>query len=142
MIDQQKLIDIIKNPSKYMKDQDNFCKLINILLVDINILTNKLSIYQQNILNSKYGYIQKDCIAQKVNDIALFSMFSPNLLSNNEERLINLINRYIHILMLLGLPTPLNLPGVAPLAGAPLARGPTTARIQAKTNTPAIKALL
>ena len=90
MIEQKKLLDIIKNPSKYTKSEEFFCKLINSLLVEINRLTNKLTIYQQNLLNDKYGYIQKNCIAQKANDIALFSMFSPNLLSNNEERLINL----------------------------------------------------
>jgi len=108
MIEQKQLIDIIKNPSKYMKDQDNFCNLINVLLVEINRLTNKLTIYQQNLLNDKYGYIQKNCIAQKANDIALFSMFSPNLLSNNKERFINLINRYIEITGLLNYNMPLN----------------------------------
>jgi hypothetical protein len=106
MIKQKQLIDIIKNPSKYTKSEENFCKLINVLLVEINRLTNKLTIYQQNILNEKYGYLQQNCIAQKANDIALFSMFSPNLLLNNEQRLINLINRYIHILMLLKSQTP------------------------------------
>jgi hypothetical protein len=117
MIEQKQLIDIIKNPSKYTKEQESFCKLINVLLVDINRLTNKLTIYQQNLLNNKYGYIQKDCIAQKANDIALFSMFSPNLLSNNEERLINLINRYIHITGLLNYNMPLNNTGGPPGSG-------------------------
>ena len=117
MIDQKKLIDIIKNPSKYTKEQKSFCELINVLLVDINRLTNKLTIYQQNLLNEKYGYIQKNCIAQKANDIVLFSMFSPNLLSNNEARLINLINRYIEITGLLNYNMPLNNTGGPPGSG-------------------------
>ena len=43
MIEQKKLLDIIKNPSKYTKSEEFFCKLINSLLVEINSLTNKLT---------------------------------------------------------------------------------------------------
>jgi len=94
---QKKYIEIVNNPSNYVKNETIYCQLINEVLAESRYLFSKLTIHQRNYINNKYGFIEENCTVQNENDVALLAMFSPNLLSNNEERLVNLIERYFDI---------------------------------------------